>query len=697
MDLKTFQRLLRETKIGKPLPTALYVHETAVKELGSQLLELVEKSRALVEKAGHPLEGANLIKLDRRSLRLAFLSYPGFFDDPHPVLHRSLSLDLGKGTVRATDYSGRKNRPILHRKETMLAPGHERIPEYEALTQAEESEGLYENTKTIGFEENWKQLLQQKGLQYVGHQLLQVEAPDSDDPSPPDEQEGCSTRSVDRWKTALSRTELSRPVKTLLQTGLLTKRTSFFDYGCGLGSDAEGLRELGHQAQGWDPAYAPDEPKKKAQIVNLGFVLNVIEDPAERVETLVGAWSLTEKVLIVTTLIAGQETYTEVERFGDGVLTSLNTFQKHFTQEELQTLIEDTTEMEAVPAGLGMFLVFRNLEDQEGYLAKRSSRVVNWEEINRRLRTLGRKPSKKALYAGNKDLLDGFWAACLGLGRAPVDETEFENYQEVRTLAGSIPKAMDFFLGEPQNQAALHKAMTLRREDVLVYLASGEFKKMRAPLAKLPASLRRDVRTFFGDYPAACDEARDLLFNAGDSDILEEAVGELDFGWIDEAEGHFSFHSNLLDRLPPVLRVYIDCGARLFGNPREADVIKIHLFSQKLTFLHYDDFDGEPFPQLVTRIKIDLRTVFVTVFDHTLLDEHQIVFFKERFVGKEHPGLGRMIGVSKRLRGLGVREADLGPNERNAPSQEAFMAARKRLGLTKTLSPNRSSTRSSTE
>ena len=48
-----------------------------------------------------------------------------------------------------------------------------------------------------------------------------------------------------------------------------------------------GLQALGHQADGWDPVYRPETPKRKTDVVNLEYVVNVIEDPAERLEALV--------------------------------------------------------------------------------------------------------------------------------------------------------------------------------------------------------------------------------------------------------------------------------------------------------------------------------------------------------------------------------------------------------------------------
>lgn len=59
--------------------------------------------------------------------------------------------------------------------------------------------------------------------------------------------------------------------------------TVVFDYGCGRGDDIAGLNEIGIQCTGWDPHYASENSISNADVVNLGFVVNVIEDPAERV------------------------------------------------------------------------------------------------------------------------------------------------------------------------------------------------------------------------------------------------------------------------------------------------------------------------------------------------------------------------------------------------------------------------------
>ena len=57
---------------------------------------------------------------------------------------------------------------------------------------------------------------------------------------------------------------------------------------------------MGYAANGWDPIHRPNGERRRSPIVNLGYVVNVIEDIDERYETLRQAWALTENILIVS-------------------------------------------------------------------------------------------------------------------------------------------------------------------------------------------------------------------------------------------------------------------------------------------------------------------------------------------------------------------------------------------------------------
>jgi DNA phosphorothioation-associated putative methyltransferase len=275
--------------------------------------------------------------------------------------------------------------------------------------------------------------------------------------------------------------------------------------------------------------------------------------------------------------------------------------------------------------------------------------------------------------------LERFWERIAELGRLPRP-TEFEEYDQIRKVCGSAPEALRHFV-ERFGKETLEEARVRRKEDLLVALASYQFQK-RVTLKSLAIEIQNDIKGFFGSYSAANDYCRELLFAAGDPGELELAVDELSWGWRDEREGHFTFHQSLLDELPVLLRLYIACACQLYGDPHEADLIKIHLRSGKLTLLNYDDFEGKTLPELQIRTKIDMRRLFVNVFDYRPQLGTQILFFRERFVGPDHPERPKMETFSKKLRKHGFSEDKLGSNDRNVPTKEQLSAALDQLGLT---------------
>ena len=65
--------------------------------------------------------------------------------------------------------------------------------------------------------------------------------------------------------------------------------------------------------------------------------------------------------------------YGKVE-FGDGIVTGMGTFQKYYTQAELEYL-ETQTGVEAIPATLGVYYLFRDETLQQQVLARRYRRA----------------------------------------------------------------------------------------------------------------------------------------------------------------------------------------------------------------------------------------------------------------------------------------------------------------------------------
>ena len=672
MSQKPHLRLIESLPFGKRLPEAVYIFRPNPGEIPDELADEVRRA----EVAARPEPDWNLLKLHTDQFAITFLSYPDFERDPHPPLAESTKINLNTGSVVRTDYRSRANPPILHRKETFLPDGHPLRDEFAALTREEEEAGLYRDTTKIGNRLYWQSLLRRKNLAYNGHSLLRalpVVPVDSDHES----------ATVKRHRTAIKRYNLSRPVKQLLEHGLLRKTDTFFDYGCGHGMDIEALTHLGYQASGWDPAFRPNATKTPAAVVNLGYVLNVIEDPTERIVALRGAYSLAERTLIVSTLAAGKETDAHTRPYRDGFLTKTNTFQKFYAPGELENLIEQTLDAEASTLGLGMCVVFKNPDDAELFEASRSRRRIDWSDISTQLRfsmPLTRQRRNVDRYHLRKELFDEFWSALLDLGRAP-EAGEFDRLAEVKKAGGSLNRAVALVVAQ-HGEELWKVARKARSEDVLVYLAMTKFRR-HFRRREIPLRIKNDIRSFFGGISIAQKQAHDLLFAAGDPGEIDLACENVQFGWQDKDS--LMIHRSLLGELPPILRIYVHCAAFRYGDPSQADIIKVHKHSGKVTFQHYDDFDGKPLPELKTRIKVNLRNLFVEVFDHSKGPRIQLLYFKERFVARTYPGRPSMEKFSAKLRKLGLDQATIGLG----PDKSAFQTTLAKAGLNGHLNPVR--------
>jgi hypothetical protein len=757
VKLRAYQECLERLSFGKRLPGALYAARDEGSDFGPELNQLLLQL-AMVFEVGPEF---NVIKFRTEELKVSFLAYPEFMDDPHPALRRAVTIDLAAGKSRRTEYAHNLNPPILHRKEAFLAPDHPRRAAFAALTHAEEVAGLYEHPATIGFKLNWERLLREKGVTIEGHELRNLQSSPNHLGSLPGqvgaEIDGLPKGAVlvDRHKTALTRYELSKPVKTLLEYGLLKSATTFFDYGCGQGSDVRGLRGLGHDASGWDPVHRPNEHKREADIVNLGYVLNVIEDPAERLEALVDAFRHATRLLVVAGLINETVDTASARKFGDGVLTRANTFQKFFEQQELQQYVEDALNATAVPVALGVFYVFRDPAEQQDFISARTRRAVDWTLISTRLGLgkpltlwkclyeehkelldsfgsltleLGRIPESieygklgelaerlgspkralrayvegggaegvdweqvrsrfgigqppkrrwEVLYEQHQELLDGFWNLMLQLGRLPEPE-EFPQTGELLEKVGSPKQALRVFI-QRGGAEDLKQAVESRRRDLLVYVALANLRK-KVPLGHLSQTLKWDIREFFGNYTRALEKGVELLYAAGDTGEIELACEDLIVGWQDEQALYI--HRSLVPELPPVLRAYIGCATALFGDVSQADLIKLHKASGKATFLVYDAFDGKALPELRQRIKVNLRTRWVQVFDHSA--DGQLLYFKERFVNANHPHRAEMEAFSAKLRKLGIPDAEM-----LGPTKKGLAELREKFGLNENLNRKR--------
>ncbi|HHY0563901.1 TPA: DNA phosphorothioation-associated putative methyltransferase [Vibrio parahaemolyticus] len=617
MNEELFAKLVSDIKVGKQLPDAVYLHRDAFSALPNvmaQFIPAVAKAVSLEE------DDWNLVKLFKKEFRLSLLHYPDFYTHSYPALRQSLNVDLSKLSHKITSYEDSDNPPILHRKETMILPDSEHYVHFQSLTQEGESAGLYENSRLIGFKRSWENVIARHGYELVDGRLFRSTSVIQIEES-----------GIDRHKTALVRHELSAPMKTLVKHGYLEGSYSIFDYGCGRGDDLRELEAHGLDALGWDPNFQPDNDKVSSDIVNIGFVLNVIEDQDERLEALLGAWELADKFLVVSVMLANESYITQFKPYKDGVITSRNTFQKYYAQSEIKAYIERSLQEDAITVAPGIFYVFKDKLEEQQYLQSKYKRHHKWQQLTSP-EPVEAKDKAKLLITQNQDLFNAFWNTCLELGRIPAND-EFEQSDKIRELIGSHKKAFNL-LREMFDTKEFEQAEKSRKEDLLLYFAVGLFEK-RKPYTQQPASLKRDIKALFDDYKTAINLATELLFAIADTELINEqcvkAHTQLSASLLNE--GHsLIFHRDYIDDLPLLLRVYIAAGLQMYGElDEEIDLIKIHTTSGKLTLTVYDDFE-KSVPFLVERIKIKMAEQDIDFFDYVdeerrppLLNKHLLL------------------------------------------------------------------------
>jgi DNA phosphorothioation-associated putative methyltransferase len=198
-----------------------------------------------------------------------------------------------------------------------------------------------------------------------------------------------------------------------------------------------------------------------------------------------------------------------------------------------------------------------------------------------------------------------------------------------------------------------------RIEDLLVYLALARFR-MRPPIGKLSIALQRDIREFFGTYKRACQQADELLFQAGSAEAIDEACRRSAVGKL--LPNALYVHRSALEALEPLLRIYEGCGRAYLGEIEGATIIKLHRFSGNISYLSYPDFDTDPHPALMRSVKLSLRALELDCWDYAESDNPPILHRKETFLEPSHPLYARFtrLTAQEERRGLLEETATIG-------------------------------------
>lgn len=631
-NVAAYRDLCQRSPVGKHLPDALYVHQWALSALAPALQAVERQARGAVPVAA----AATLVKFSLSQPQVAYLFYPDFDTEAHPALHSSIQVNLTTGAVGDRDYSTTDNPPVLHRKETFVTPDYPQYDRFRWLTQQEETLGLLDQSRGIGLQRAWAARLGDRGLEIHDHALAcTLQAAASPQRAKP---------KIERHRAAIARVTASKPVRLAVEAGLFPAATTYFDYGCGHGADIEYIHRLGLPSNGWDPYYRPDTAPTAADVVNLGYVINVIEDTAERRDALVKAWALAQRVLIVAAQVLVDDRTRGMIAYGDGIITSRHTFQKYYEQEELKAYIDQVLGVDAIPVALGIYFVFRDEAQAEAFRASRFRSRATAPRIR-----LG--VSKFEQYRDRLQPLMDFYT---DRGRLPtVAEltTQVPDCAPLVEVFGSLKRAFTIVL-QATDAGAWDAIADKRRHDLLVYLALSHFGQ-RPKFKDLSPTFQADIKALFGSYPQACTAADLMLMSLGRTELIEERCRQSTLG--QQRPNSLWVHVSVLDQLDPLLRLYEGCAARTLGRPEEATLVKFHVQKPQITYLFCPNFDKHPHPALHTSMAIGLRDLHVRYRDYDL-DNPPLLHQKDQLVTEDYPGYAKFAKLSRQERKWGLLE-----------------------------------------
>ncbi|MEP4624767.1 MAG: DNA phosphorothioation-associated putative methyltransferase [Tateyamaria sp.] len=622
--------------VGKKVGLAIYVHRSAVDHLQTSAKD---KLSLALQRVPEDFQWSVLKISGQNDQTFSFLDYQDFSAVAFPELRASLLVNLAEEGVKLRKYSD-ANPPILHRKELLLAPDHPLRDDFAKLTQSLESKGLFKNMANKGTRRIWMQTLAEAGLTVEGPHIVQSGLfSEESAKASADDMSGLEKNIVERHKTAITRAALSAPMYLLFTSGLIRHDRTVLDYGCGQGDDIRALQSDGYTVEGWDPHYRPDPSTlKKSQVTNLGFVLNVIEDPEERAEALKRAFSLTEVCLAVSVMLYGKADLSGARPYRDGYLTSRKTFQKYFTQAELRDFISSVLNVEPLAVGQGVFLVFRDELEEQRYLLRRQIgfRGREYRAVPKPSAPQKSTP-KESTEKLSKTTIQDLAAEIRAYGRQP-DTSELPKSLVTRLSRSKqgLQYAASRAIADIGHEE-LEEIVATRTEDLSLHFAMHAFSQ-RKSYGSFPPELRRDIRAFFGSHKRAQEAGQALLYSIGNQDLLlEDAVTAAAAGIGHLEHGKFQFPAYRLQDLSIRLRGYVALAERLSGDLSETNLLRIHIYSRKLTALTYADFETSFLPRLTTRVKVEFDNFDVSIIDHSADNDVRLLYLKSRYMPETDP------------------------------------------------------------
>lgn len=423
---------------------------------------------------------------------------------------------------------------------------------------------------------------------------------------------------IPRHRTAIQRRRLSRPTQLLIDDGLLRPDIPFFDYGCGHGEDVEILSRQGFCVTGWDPHFRPESARNPASIVNLGYVLNIVENPEERTATLAQAWEYAEDLLCVSVMIRDPRPNGGEVNFSDGVLTGWGTFQRYYQQREFHDYIADTLGIQPTMAGVGIAYAFKSPRFQEDYVRGRI------------------KPGSSAAIkeAENMGLIARWLELYHELGRVPT-RAEFPDMARVIRIFGSESNLIESVRAEI-NEESVRESAERRKTKTIVSVCRSMIRQNGAPRLKdLSTDERDDVRIFFGNFEQVSAASRARLKELAELENVSRLMQGSTVGKL--LPDDLYVHVDSVSYIPEMLQVLIELALMILPKDVPYNIIKIARNSWHVTFMEYPDFMDDAHPGLRGSMKVLLHKNQLKYRDFSSTENPPILHRKELFLHPDHP------------------------------------------------------------
>jgi len=429
---------------------------------------------------------------------------------------------------------------------------------------------------------------------------------------------------------------LPRALALALAQGLITKKTQVLDWAPANNRNIRLLEKRGIRAKALDPEKKTRAKKTKSDVVHLGYVINAIQDPHERMKTLVQAFEAAGHVLIVSVhidVVPG-----DFEEYEDEAPVKKKSFVMRYTQSEFQQFIETVLGRRAQVATLGVAYVFADAESEARFIATKA--------FSRRLEY---RPDLLQTFSRD-EIARKYVSQAKKLGRMP-SRSEFKKYDKLIETYGTRANVQRLCL-KKLDKNAFEGTQDERGQDILMFFGMMRFEALEPPPLKfLAPSIQKDLKSIWKSHKKAVSESDTHLFGMGNPDTVYANCKRAGVGVVSARS--LKVHASAEDELPALLRIIIHAAKKIVGTI-DYDIVQISTDGRSVSFLTHDGFDDVAHPVLKRKVEVFLPRPDYSIREYALSHNPPVLHRKERFVAESYPHYAEFSALSEKEQKLGL-------------------------------------------